>query len=85
MNNIRQSSSRLFEKGLDLASEGRHTEAIKILENALRIEPDSAEIHYGLGLIYLLSGDTVSARKECETVKSIDTDLGRKLARHLKA
>ena len=82
MNNIRQTSSQLFEKGLELANEGRHIEAIQALETALRIKPDSAEIRYGLGLIYLLSGDKDAARKEYERVKSLDRDLGDKLAKH---
>ena len=65
-----------------MANEGRHTEAIQALEEALRIKPDNAEIRYGLGLIYLLSGDKDAARKEYERVKSLDIDLGNRLARH---
>jgi len=35
--------------GRMLATEGRATEAIRVFENALRIEPDSAEGHHDLG------------------------------------
>lgn len=52
--------------GLHLIETGDSDKARAMLEEAARIGPESAELHYNLGLGYLKLGDTESAAKHAD-------------------
>ncbi|MBU2462727.1 MAG: tetratricopeptide repeat protein, partial [Candidatus Edwardsbacteria bacterium] len=58
---------------------GQYNEAKKVCFDVLEIEKDRNDIHYNLGLIYLLLEDKYSALNEYETLKHKDISLAEKL------
>ena len=54
-------------------------EAIDSFKQAIRIKPDYADAHYGLGLIYVLVGDRNSALEEYKILKDLDTKSANRL------
>ena len=67
----------LYLKGLELAREERYDEAVRALKASLSSNFRDAEIHYGLGLVYLLNGDRYAATREYEIIRSLDQGMGR--------
>lgn len=55
---------RLVEKGMVHASAGEYTMAIPIFKQAVRINPDGVEGHYGLGYCYSLR--CYEEQRDCE-------------------
>ena len=53
--------------------------AIEAYKQAIRIDPDYADVHHGLGQAYLVIGDKNSALNEYKILKEIDIDLASKL------
>ena len=58
---------------------GKHEEAIKSYQQAIRIDPDHALTHYYLGTSYLLLNDRGSAMEQYKILKELDTELANKL------
>jgi len=61
--------------GLHLIETGDKTNARAMLEEASRIGPESAELHYNLGLGYLKLGDTASASRHAEKAYAMEYPL----------
>ncbi|MHC4655704.1 MAG: tetratricopeptide repeat protein [Planctomycetota bacterium] len=58
---------------------GCYLEAIGAFKQVIRIEPDFAEAHCGLGVTYLMTGDKDSALEEYKILKTLDAELANKL------
>jgi len=58
---------------------GRYSEAIEAHKQAIRIEPDYAKAHFGLGLTYLRTRDEDLALEEYRILKDLDKGLANKL------
>jgi Flp pilus assembly protein TadD len=56
-------------------AQGRHAEAIRLLEKASRLDPTSADTRYSLGLAYVRTGDIESARGEHVALQDLDPSL----------
>ena len=61
--------------GLIFLQTGMYKEAIAQFKNALKNDPHNPFIHYYIGKSYTLSGDTLSAYKEYDIIKSLNTQL----------
>lgn len=58
---------------------GMYKEAIEAYKQAIRIKPDYARAHYGLGFVYLVVGDRGSALNQYKILKELDTNLANEL------
>ncbi len=58
---------------------GKHEEAIKSYQQAIRIDPDHALTHYYLGTSYLLLNDRGSAMEQYKILKKLDTEMANHL------
>jgi TonB family protein len=58
---------------------GSYREAVKAFETAVRLEPDFAWAHFGLGLSYLEIGDNRSAEKEEKILRKLNSRLADRL------
>lgn len=58
---------------------GRFRDAVDALKKALELKPNDADIHFALGVALYISGDRVSALKECLTLQSSDRKLSDEL------
>jgi tetratricopeptide (TPR) repeat protein len=58
---------------------GPYTEAIQAFKQVIRIKPDYADAHYGLGVAYLIIGDRGSALNEYKILKNLDNNLSNRL------
>jgi tetratricopeptide (TPR) repeat protein len=79
---------QLNNRGLDLAAGGNFSEAVRVLRQAIPVEPDYVPAHYNLGLVLADSGDFKSAAAEVRTAlflqpgqARIHYELGRVLQR----
>ncbi|PWT92413.1 MAG: hypothetical protein C5B55_06490 [Blastocatellia bacterium] len=59
---------------------GAYRQAAKAFETAVRLKPDFASAHYGLGLSYIEIGDKNSAEKEERTLRKLKSPLADRLA-----
>jgi tetratricopeptide (TPR) repeat protein len=59
---------------------GSYRQAVKAFETAVRLKPDFASSHYGLGLSYLEVGDKRSAQKEEQILRKLNSRLADRLA-----
>jgi Flp pilus assembly protein TadD len=59
---------------------GSYRQAVKAFETAVRLKPDFASAHYGLGLSYLEVGDKRSAEKEEQVLRKLKSRLADRLA-----
>jgi len=59
---------------------GSYRLAVKAFENAVRLTPNFASAHYGLGLSYLEVGDKRSAEKEEKVLRKLNSRLADRLA-----
>ena len=53
---------------------------MKAFETSVRLKPDFASAHYGLGLSYLEAGDKRSAEKEEQVLRKLNSRLADRLA-----
>jgi tetratricopeptide (TPR) repeat protein len=56
-----------------------YREAIESYKQAIRIKPDDAEAHYGLGIAYIILNDRGSTLEEYRKLKSLDSERANKL------
>jgi len=59
---------------------GSYRPAVKAFENAVRLKPNFASAHYGLGLSYLEVGDKRSAEKQAQVLRKLNSQLADRLA-----
>ena len=59
---------------------GSYRQAVKAFETAVRLKPDFASAHYGLGLSYMEAGDKRSAEKEEQVLRKLKSRLADRLA-----
>jgi len=59
---------------------GSYRQAVKAFETAVRLKPDFASAHYGLGLSYLEIGDKRAAEKEEQILRKLKSRLADRLA-----
>jgi tetratricopeptide (TPR) repeat protein len=52
---------------------------VDAFKQAIRLKPDDAKAHYGLGLAYFLLGDRGAALEEYRILKDMDADLAGEL------
>ena len=55
--------------------------AIEELSQAVALEPDFVQGHYGLAVAYAASGQRDAALKTCERLKALDPARGAEVAR----
>ncbi len=68
-------SNLVLEQGKEQLAVGRTARAIELLREALRLNPESAEAHYNLGLAYVLRGDMRAAKRERDLLRDLDRNL----------
>ena len=59
---------------------GSYRLAVKAFENAVRLKPNFASAHYGLGLSYMEVGDKRSAQKEEQVLRKLNSRMADRLA-----
>ena len=59
---------------------GSYRQAVKAFETAVRLKPDFASAHYGLGLSYLEIGDKRAAEKQEQILRKLKSRLADRLA-----
>lgn len=59
---------------------GSYRQAVKAFETAVRLKPDFASAHYGLGLSHLEVGDKRAAEKEEQVLRKLNSRLADRLA-----
>ncbi len=79
MRSLNPKTNDIFLKGFELFEQERYEDALRAFQASARARPKDACVHYGLGLMYLLTGDKEAALTEYEILKSLDRTLGRKL------
>jgi tetratricopeptide (TPR) repeat protein len=72
-------NKNLFFKALELARNDHYEDAIKAFQASLRADPNDAETHYSLGLMFLLTGKKDAAMEEYRLLKTLDDELGKRL------
>lgn len=68
-----------YSLGVAYHNAGRYNDAIKQLKEAVKFNPKLAEANYGLGLAYLAKNDTKSAQGRLALLRSLDSELAKKL------
>ena len=79
MKSVNPKTNDVFLKGFELFEQERYEDAIRAFKASVRARPDDADVHYSLGLMYLLTGDRDAAMDEYRILKSLNPNLGRKL------
>ncbi len=69
----------LIEKAATLCGETRYAEAEPLLKQALAAEPDEAEAHYRLAIVYLKTDRPAEAAQEYLKTAGLDEKLAREL------
>lgn len=69
----------LIEKAATLCGENRYAEAEPLLKQALAAEPDEAEAHYRLAIVYLKTDRPAEAAQEYLETAGLDEKLARDL------
>lgn len=59
---------------------GSYRQAVKAFETAVRLKPDLASSHYGLGLSYMEVGDKRGAEKEEQLLRKLNSRMADRLA-----
>ncbi len=77
VNNIE--AKKHFELGLSYVKSGKHLEAVNAFKQAIRIEPDYADAHYNLGILYLITDNKGSALEEYKILKDLDKEKANEL------
>jgi serine/threonine protein kinase len=68
----RSEANRLFSEGNRMISTGTPNQAVPVLERAIKIMPESADLRATLALAYTLSGDTNAAINSYDQALAID-------------
>jgi tetratricopeptide (TPR) repeat protein len=68
-----------YNLGLSYHGLKRAHQAIKELEDAIKLNPQSGEAHYALGMVQLSLGDRKSAEKQLGILKNLNVSLAKKL------
>ena len=71
---IRPSAGALSNLGNTLAKQGRRHEAVARFEQALAIEPDSADVHSNLGVVYAMLGEPERAKARHRRALELEPD-----------
>ena len=61
----------------------RYQESKEAYQQAIRLKPDLAEAHYGLGRTYLMLGDRDGALEEYKVLKSLDPKSAEELLENI--
>jgi len=69
--------------GLVLVGQGRYNEALDAFKEAAKMSPGIAQIHFYLGMTYVLKGDRQSATKEYEILKEKDPTMAEQLLKRI--
>jgi len=69
-----------YNLGVIYQSIGSNFEAIKAFRKAVSLNPEAAEPHYGMALVYISMGDRVSTEREQRILRKLDEALARKVA-----
>jgi tetratricopeptide (TPR) repeat protein len=69
----------IFLKGFELFEQNRYDEALRAFEESVKAKPDSPEMRYGLGLMYLFTGNKIAALEEYRILRSLDAGLSKRL------
>lgn len=69
----------LIEKAATLCGETRYAEAETLLKQAITAEPDEAEAHYRLAIVYLKTDRPAEAAQEYLKTAGLDGNLAREL------
>jgi tetratricopeptide (TPR) repeat protein len=72
-----------YNLGVTYQSMGSNFEAIKTFREAASLNPEAAEPHYGLALVYLTMGDRASVEREQRILRTLNTDLAKKVGEAL--
>ena len=72
--NTQTRTNRLFSEGNQLISLDQPDQAISVLQSALELRPDAAEIRSTLALAYSLAGDDTTAIANFETALELEPD-----------
>jgi Flp pilus assembly protein TadD len=64
---------------------GRFDEGIRASQEAIRLKPEHALHHNNRCLMYVASGNRAAALREFETVRILNAEMGKKLARTVRA
>ena len=72
--NTQTRANRLFSEGNQLISLDQPDQAISVLQSALELRPDAAEIRSTLALAYSLAGDNATAIANFETALELEPD-----------
>ncbi len=72
-----------FYLGYYYGEAGMYKEAIEAYKQAIRIKPDLAEAHFGLGSTYLLFKDKSSALEEYKILKTLNPEMANKLFNYI--
>jgi len=79
LEDYKKSAEFWFYLGVAYAKLGMYREAIEAYKQAIRIKPDDAKAHAGLGVIYLILNDRGSALEEYRILKDLNPELANKL------
>ncbi len=63
----------LYQRGCTAQADGRYDEAITAYEQALRIDPDFAELQFRLAECLISTGDAIQARERFRQARDLDT------------
>jgi tetratricopeptide (TPR) repeat protein len=62
---------------------GRYQESKEAYRQSIRLKPDFAEAHYGLGRTYLMLNDRVGALEEYNVLKTLDPKSAEQLLQNI--
>ena len=68
-----------ISEGLAQLNKDNYDAAISSFKEALRLRPDFAKAHYGLGVAYISAGNNGEALEEYETLKELDHAMANNL------
>jgi len=71
--------SAAFNTAVNHAMFGRHQEAIAAYKKAISENPGDAMAHYGLGVVYILTGDYPAAMEESKVLRDVNGEMADKL------
>ncbi|MCD6405293.1 MAG: tetratricopeptide repeat protein [Planctomycetes bacterium] len=74
-----QMTNDFVSRALRAMQDGNYEDAIAEFKEAIRINPDDAEAHYGLGVAYFKQGNRSAALDEYKILKDLDKDRANRL------
>jgi len=77
--NLPKEAQQLVEKGKSYFKSENYKDAIATFTKAVKLDPNNAEAHMGLGIIHLIFKDKTSAQKEYEVLKTLSKERADKL------